>query len=99
MNTVSAPSGIGAPVKMRIACPGLSGAMRKLPAWTRPVDWKRLLFLLRQVAARDRIAVDGGIGEGRQRQRRQNIVRQNAAIGAGERDRLDIHAPASRASR
>ena len=26
MNTVSAPSGIGAPVKMRIACPGLTGA-------------------------------------------------------------------------
>ena len=51
---------------------------------------KCLFFLLRQVAARNRITVDGGIGEGRQRQRRQNIVRENAAIGASERHRLDI---------
>ena len=36
MNTVSAPSGIGAPVKMRIACPGLTGAFEAPPAWTRP---------------------------------------------------------------
>ena len=91
MNTVSAPSGIGAPVKMRIACPGLSGAFAEPPAWTRPVTGNACSSCLRQVAARDRIAVDGGIGEGRQRQRRQNVVRENAAIGARERDRLDIH--------
>ena len=36
MNTVSAPSGIGAPVKIRIACPGATVAPAELPAWTRP---------------------------------------------------------------
>jgi hypothetical protein len=36
MNTVSAPSGIGAPVKMRIACPAVSGKSEAPPAWTRP---------------------------------------------------------------
>src|SRR6185436_4861305 len=48
------------------------------------------LFFHRQIATCDRITIDSGIGEGRQRQRRQNIVRKNAAVGERERDRLDI---------
>ena len=42
---------------------------------------KRLLLLLRQIAARHRITVDGGIGERRQRQRRSNVARENASVG------------------
>ena len=99
MKTVSAPSGIGAPVKMRIACPGLTGADRSAAGLDAPGDCERLLFLLRQVAARDRIAIDGGIGEGRQRQRRRNVVRKNAAIGAARAQPSPPPAPASRARR
>jgi hypothetical protein len=42
----------GAPVKMRIACPGLTAAFEEAAAWTRR-DGKCLLFLLRQSAARE----------------------------------------------
>ena len=62
-----------------------------------PADRKCLFFLLRQVAARDRITIDGGIREGRQRQRRQNFLRKNAAIGVGRAQRSRCQAPASRA--
>ena len=44
MNTVSAPSGIGAPVKIRTAWPGWTGLAAEAPAWTRPVDRKCLLL-------------------------------------------------------
>jgi len=47
-----------------------------------PGHGKRLLLLLRQIAARHRIAIDGGIGERRQRQRCGNIMREDAPIGA-----------------
>ena len=85
MNTVSAPSGIGAPVKIRTAWPGL----RCLPGCARlhaAAHRKRLLLLMRQVAAMHGIAVDGGIGERRQRQGRGDIARENAPIGLGQRD-------------
>ena len=59
-----------------------------------PADGERLRLALRQIAARDRIAVDGGIGERRQRQRCGNVVRQHAPIGGGEPDGLDLGDPA-----
>ena len=90
MKTVSAPSGIGAPVKMRTAWPGLIGARADAPACDAARHRKRLLRSLRQVAAAHGITVDGGIGEGRQRQRRRDIARQNAAVGIDERDGLDL---------
>jgi hypothetical protein len=64
--------------------------MRGAAGLNAPADGKCLLFVLRQVAARNRIAIDGGVGERRQRQRRQNVVREDATIGAGERHCLDI---------
>jgi hypothetical protein len=69
------------------------------PAWHRgmvggragldPVgDGKGLLLADRQILAAQRIAVDGGIGEGRQRQRRREILCQDAAIRLDEWDRF-----------
>src|SRR6266851_725548 len=53
-------------------------------------DGKCLFCRLRQIAAAHRIAVDGGIGERRQRQRRGNVLGENAPIGRGQQDSLDV---------
>jgi hypothetical protein len=45
MNTVSAPAGIGAPVKMRIAWPASTGAAAALPAVRRPAIVRRVSSL------------------------------------------------------
>ena len=44
------------------------------PAWTRPITAKAALCIGRKIAASHRIAVDGGIGERRQRQGRRDVV-------------------------
>src|ERR1700712_367114 len=48
------------------------------------------LRLGRKIAATDGIAVDRGIGERRQRQRRRNACRENPPVRRGEPDRLDL---------
>jgi hypothetical protein len=45
MKTVPAPSGIGAPVKIRIAWPGLIASSAEAPAWMRPDTGKAASFL------------------------------------------------------
>ncbi len=40
MKTVSAPGGMGAPVKMRMAWPGGTGAPAEPPAWVREATTK-----------------------------------------------------------
>ena len=40
MKTVSAPAGIGAPVKMRIARPGTAASSAEAPAWTQSATGK-----------------------------------------------------------
>ena len=51
-------------------------------------DGKDLLLADRQILAAQRIAVDGGIGEGRQGQRRREVLRQDAAVRQDEGDRF-----------
>ena len=45
-------------------------------------------LLLRQIPACDGIAIDRGIGEGRQRQGSRDIMREDAAIGLGQLEKL-----------
>ena len=89
MNTVSAPSGIGAPVKMRIASPGATGGPAAACARLQPARYAEGSRLAaRHVLAAHGVAVDGRIRERRQLQRCDEIVGQNAAIRVGERDGL-----------
>ena len=89
MNTVSAPSGIGAPVKMRIASPGATGGPAAvLPACNRPATRKGSCLAARHVLPAHGIAVDRGVRERRQLQRRDQVVGQHATIGFGERHGL-----------
>ena len=87
MNTVSAPSGIGAPVKMRIASPGATGGpSAALPACSRPATRNSRASPLGTSSPAHGIAVDGRVRERRQLQRRDEVVGQHAAVGVGERD-------------
>ena len=88
MNTVSAPSGIGAPVKMRIASPGANGRPRVAPACSRPRNAERPLRLASEVLPAHRVAVDCGVRERRQLQRRDQVAGENAAIGVRQCVRL-----------
>ena len=90
MNTVSAPSGIGAPVKIRTASPGLIGCAGRGAGLNAPCHGKCAFCIERQIATGHGIAIDGRIGEGRQRQRRRNIAGQNTAVRFGERHGLDL---------
>ena len=100
MNTVSAPSGIGAPVKIRTAWPGWNRAPGRRAGLDAPGHGKRLLLALRQIAAAHRIAIDGGIGERRQRQRRRNVAGENRAHRPrASATRLDLAHRASPARR
>ena len=83
MNTVSAPSGIGAPVKIRTAWPDLDRLACRRAGLNATDDLKRLLLALRKIAAAHGITVDGGIGERRQRQRRLKIAGENRAHRPG----------------
>ena len=90
MNTVSAPSGIGAPVKIRTASPGLMDRTAEAPAGIRPVTGKCPFGIKRQIATAHGVAIDGGIGEGGQRQRGRNIARENSPIGFEQRHGLGL---------
>ena len=88
MKTVSAPSGIGAPVKMRTAVPGAIGGAGE-PACTRASNRKSARRILRQIGAAQRIAVDSRIGEERQRRGARSACVQDAIVGVRERHDLD----------
>ena len=79
MNTVSAPAGIGAPVKMRTACAGLDRVARGV-AGGDPIDDDEALFAVRiEIVAAHRITVDRRIIERRDIDGRDDIFRQHAA--------------------
>ena len=90
MNTVSAPAGIGAPVKMRIASPAASARAAARPAVRRPTIGKPGLALGVEIGVAHRVAVDRGIVERRQVERRDHVARQHPAARRGERHGLDL---------
>ena len=78
MNTVSAPAGIGAPVKMRIASPASSARAAARPAVT-PLDHREpRLRAGGEVGVAHRVAVDRRIVERRQIDRRDHVARDHA---------------------
>jgi hypothetical protein len=85
MNTVSAPSGIGAPVKMRTASPAPIGLKPALPAVSRAPIVSLGLGLGVEIAVPHRIAIDGRIVERRQIERRDDIAGEHATARRRER--------------
>jgi hypothetical protein len=75
MNTVSAPSGNGAPVNTRTAWPGaIDPALLRARLETAGYR-ERALGIERQVVAPERVSIDGGVREGRHRNRRNQVPR------------------------
>ena len=74
MKTVSDPSGIGAPVKMRTARPGGTDPFALPPAMDAIGDRERRACGRYDVSELNRVPVDGGICKGRERHRRNEIV-------------------------
>ena len=68
IRTASAPSGTGAPVKMRTASPGPSAPAKRSPARDMPTTLSRAPDC--RLGGAHGVAVHGGGGEGRLRQRR-----------------------------
>ncbi len=85
MNTVSAPEGITAPVKMRIASPGLSAALGRRPAVSRPADDEFGIAGGIEIGIADGVAVNRGIIERRQVDRRLQVDGGDAAARAAQR--------------
>ena len=56
----------------------------------RPSSGNACSALSRKVGVAHGVTIDGGVGEGRQRQRRRDIAREHASVGIDERDGLDI---------
>ena len=83
MNTVSAPAGIGAPVKMRIASPGVDRQLAARAGGQPPADREPGLGIGREIAVPHRIAIDRGIVERRQIDRRDR--RRRPARGRARR--------------
>ncbi len=90
MNTVSAPSGIGAPVKMRIASPAPSARVAARPGGDAIDDLEPGVARGGKIGMAHGIAVDRRIVERRQIDRRQNIQRDDTAARSGERHRLGL---------
>ena len=88
MNTVSAPPGIGAPVKMRMASPALSAWLAAWPAATRSTMASRRLALALEIVGAHRVAVDRRIIERRQIDRSDDILGKHAARGLPQRHPL-----------
>ena len=86
MKTVSAPLGIGAPVKILIASPAAGDMSADFPAVTRPAMRSLASDPRRKVGMPHGIAVDRGIIEWRQIDRRGDIARNHPAGGLRERD-------------
>ena len=90
MKTVSAPFGIGAPVKILIASPAAGAMSADFPAVTRPAMRSSRLRSGRKVGMPHGIAVDRGIIERRQIDRRRDVARNHPAGGLRERNGFDL---------
>ena len=90
MKTVSAPSGIGAPVKMRTASPGQSARRAARPAVTRSTTASRVSRVDVEIGVPHRVAVDRRIVERRQVDRRHDILGEHAPDRGGERHGFDL---------
>src|ERR1700730_15347874 len=69
---------------------GFDRRLRRGAGLHAPGNGKCLLLVQRQVAACDRIAVNRGIGERRQRQRRGDVAREDAAVGGSKCNSLGL---------
>ena len=91
ITTVSCPSGMTAPVKMRAAVLGEGALASGWPAAARPSTVRLGTRRRVVVAGGEGKAVDGGIGVGRHRPRRDGSLRQDAPGGLDQRHALDAH--------
>ncbi len=89
MTTRSAPSGTGAPVKMRTASPRPTRPRNPAPATDRPASFS-VTGTVRNVGGADGIAVHRRGIEGRLRQPRREVLGKDAAIGLVERHALGL---------
>ena len=90
MKTVSAPAGIGAPVKMRTASPGAQG-VRRGTAGGHALDHREAgLVLGVEIGVAHGVAVDRGIVERRQIDRRDDVARDHAPVRGLERNGFDL---------
>ena len=85
MNTVSAPAGIGAPVKMRMAWPAPIGFAVGAAGGQPSADREPGLGFGREIAVPHRIAIDGRIVERRQIDRRDDVAGEHAPARRRER--------------
>ena len=90
MNTVSAPAGMAAPVKIRMAWPGLSAISARAPAVSRPAIGKLAVAIGAQIGMAHGIAVDRRIIERRQIDRRLDVGGGDAAARAAQRHPLGL---------
>ena len=90
MNTVSAPAGIGAPVKMRIASPATERTGRGASGGDAVDDREPRVARGGEIGMAHGIAVDRRIVERRQVDRRDDIARDHAAARGGERHALGL---------
>ena len=81
MNTVSRPAGIGAPVKMRTAPRAGTRTLERGAGRDPPDDRQHGLAARGEVGEAHRVAVDGGVVEGRQVERRGDVLGQHAPVG------------------
>src|SRR4029079_8852402 len=70
--------------------PRLDRRLRRGTGLNPPGHGKRLLLPLRQIPARHRVAIDGGICEWRQRQRRRDVACTSTPVGGSKRNRLEL---------
>ena len=85
MTIASAPSGIGAPVKMRTASPGPTAPSKARPAADSPIT-VRVAGADAVSAGAQRVAVHGGVGERRLGAQRLEVAGEHAAVSRFKRD-------------
>ena len=90
MKTVSAPAGIAAPVKMRMASPGFSDRFRARAGHETAGHRKRGVAVRPKIRVPHGITIDGRIVERRQIDRSFHIVGNDAAARAMQRHAFDF---------
>ena len=88
--TVSAPSGIGAPVKMRIASPRAHRPAERVAGGGAAGHRQYRLPVRQQVGMGDREAVDGAVGVRRHVDAGDQVARQDAPGSGGKRHGLRL---------